>query len=53
MKAGQAKVAVNIRFDVETYQKLEVEAHKLSLTVSGLVTQLALKSITTTKKKEA
>lgn len=42
MKAGQAKVAVNLRFDVETYKKLEEAARALNITVSAFVNKVTL-----------
>lgn len=51
MKAGQAKVAVYLRFDTETYKKLEFAAKKLDLTVSALVTKLAVAHLNTISKE--
>ena len=51
MKAGQAKVAVYLRFDTETYKKLETAAKRLDITVSAFVNRVAIAYLETTKKE--
>lgn len=54
MKKAQAKVAVYIRFDPETYQKLEqaAEDHLSGLSVSAFVTKLAVGYVSKIQAKE-
>ena len=53
MNKAQAKVAVGIRFDPETYQKLENDAYSLRNTVGGLVVKIVMDYVSRLEPKES